>query len=306
MVFIRSKCHLKCHLSIQPRKRLAQVWSARPLELQRASPSTTSNPPAVSSRRMCSSAHPLAWIAGSINLAACPLSAQQARGVGEAAFAEGDAFGGEEAEFARQSRAAAPALESTGSEVRGYDAVAGDAGGEGVGAKGLTDGARGFAPDETPEGGVGDDAACGDFCQGVIDAASEGGDGVCSFQCWGRGVGNGLSLLDEEKGARASCPQLGTNAGKMPALLFGKWAEGVGGVWVGKIGARACARGVIIGTAVPPWGMSSCEGEVAGSGMDLLKTEIFKLKTPGCARANFARNRSGRRPGCDTWGRGCA
>ena len=63
-------------------------------------------------------------------------------GVGEAVVFEGDAFGGEEAEFFGQCRAGGAALEAGGGEVRGDDAMAGDLWGEGVGAEGLPDGSR--------------------------------------------------------------------------------------------------------------------------------------------------------------------
>ena len=65
----------------------------------------------------------------------------EARAVGEAAVLEEDAFRGEEAEFSGQGGAGLVALESAGGKVRGDDAVAGDFGGEGIGAEGLADGA---------------------------------------------------------------------------------------------------------------------------------------------------------------------
>jgi hypothetical protein len=62
-------------------------------------------------------------------------------GVGEVVVLEVDTFGGEEAQLFGEGGAGLFALEAAGSEVGGDDAVAGDFGGEGVGAEGLADGA---------------------------------------------------------------------------------------------------------------------------------------------------------------------
>jgi len=104
-------------------------------------------------------------------------SRDEASGVGEVAFGEGDAFGGEELEFFGEGGAGLMALEAAGGEVGGDDAVAGDLGGEGVGAEGLADGARGAAVDAAGEGGVGDDFARGDLAEGGVDFGGEGRDG---------------------------------------------------------------------------------------------------------------------------------
>ena len=61
--------------------------------------------------------------------------------------------------------------------------MAGDFGGEGVGAQGLADGARGVAANAVSEGRVGGHFAEGNFAQGGVDFGGEGGDGVFSFQC---------------------------------------------------------------------------------------------------------------------------
>jgi len=110
-------------------------------------------------------------------------SIDEARGVGEAAAAEFDALGGEEAELAGEGGSGAFPLESAGAEVGRDHAVAGDLRGEGVGAQGLTDGAGRAAANPPAERGVGDDAAGGDAQEGVVNAAGEGGGGVSSFQC---------------------------------------------------------------------------------------------------------------------------
>ena len=93
----------------------------------------------------------------------------------EAAVFEGDAFGGEEVEFFGEGGAGAAALEAAGGQIGGDDAVAGDCGGEGIGAQGLADGAGGVATEAASERGVGDDLAGGDFAEGGVDFGGEGG-----------------------------------------------------------------------------------------------------------------------------------
>lgn len=106
----------------------------------------------------------------------------QAFGIGEAAVFEGDAFLGEESEFFAEGGAGAASLESAGGEVGGDDPVAGDSGGEGVGAEGLADGARGAAADTASERGVGDDFAGRNTAEGAVDFVGERGGAGGRFQ----------------------------------------------------------------------------------------------------------------------------
>jgi hypothetical protein len=103
-------------------------------------------------------------------------------GGGKAVVLEGDPFGGEQAEFFSQSRACGAAKKSAGREIRGDDPVAGDFGGKGIGAEGLTDGAGRAAADAATQGSVGDDAAGRNFSQRGVDAEGEGGEGGWGFQ----------------------------------------------------------------------------------------------------------------------------
>jgi hypothetical protein len=95
---------------------------------------------------------------------------------------ECDTLGTEEAEFLGEGGAVGSPLEAAGREIGSDDAVAGDLGGEGVGAEGLADGAGRAATDATGEGGVGDDAASGDLAEGGVDFAGEGGGPAGVFQ----------------------------------------------------------------------------------------------------------------------------
>ena len=125
-----------------------------------------------------------ACLAGARLTAATKLGrlADGAGGVGEVVVLEVDAFGGEEAELFGEGGAGFFALEAAGREVGGDDAVAGDFGGEGVGAEGLADGAGRAAADAAGEGGVGDDAAGRDFLERGVNFGGEGGGGVYRFQ----------------------------------------------------------------------------------------------------------------------------
>ena len=87
---------------------------------------------------------------------------------------EADAFGGEEAEFFGEGGAGFSSLEAAGGEVGGDNAVAGDFGGEGVGAEGLADRAWGTTPDAAGKSGVGDNAAGRDFAESGVDFRREG------------------------------------------------------------------------------------------------------------------------------------
>jgi len=94
--------------------------------------------------------------------------------VGKVTVVEANAFSGEEAEFAGKGRAGCFALEAARGEVGRDDAVAGDLGGEGIGAEGLADGSWRAAADDSPESGVGDDAARRDFAQRGVNLSGEG------------------------------------------------------------------------------------------------------------------------------------
>lgn len=98
-----------------------------------------------------------------------------ALGVGEAVVLEDHSFGGEELQLAGESGATGLAGVAAGREVGGDDAVAGDFGGEGVGAEGLADGAGGAATDAAGQGGVGDDATGRDFFKRGVDFGGERG-----------------------------------------------------------------------------------------------------------------------------------
>ena len=87
---------------------------------------------------------------------------------------EVNAFSGEEAEFAGKGGAGCFALEAADGQIGRDDAVAGDLGGEGIGAEGLADGSWRAAADDSPESGVGDDAARRDFAQRGVNLGGEG------------------------------------------------------------------------------------------------------------------------------------
>ena len=101
-------------------------------------------------------------------------SADGAFGVGKVTVVEVNAFSGEEAEFLRQGGPRAAAFEAADGQIGRDDAVAGDLGGEGIGAEGLADGSWRAAADDSPESGVGDDAARRDFAQRGVNLGCEG------------------------------------------------------------------------------------------------------------------------------------
>ena len=68
----------------------------------------------------------------------------------------------------------AEAFEAADGQIGRDDAVAGDLGGEGIGAEGLADGSRRAAADHSPESGGGDDAARRDFAQCGVNLGGEG------------------------------------------------------------------------------------------------------------------------------------
>jgi hypothetical protein len=89
---------------------------------------------------------------------------------------ENHAFRAQEVQLAAPGRCAGGAKKAAWCEVRGNHTVAGNLRGKGVGAQGLTDGARGAATDTATEGGVGDDAPWRNLAEGGVNFGREAGD----------------------------------------------------------------------------------------------------------------------------------
>ncbi len=96
-------------------------------------------------------------------------------GVGETAVFEGNAFGGEEAEFFGQGRARGAAGEAADGQIRCDDPMAGDFRRKRIGAQGLADGPWGAAADAARESSVSDDSARRDFAERGVNTLGEGG-----------------------------------------------------------------------------------------------------------------------------------